>query len=48
MVADQRVQQPDLIARTFDFIEISGPMPCRGASRNVRIYAEVRPAEPAE
>ncbi|MFI9553134.1 hypothetical protein [Nonomuraea endophytica] len=43
---EEATQAANLIARTFDVIEISDPMPCRGTSRNVRIYAEVRPAEP--
>lgn len=32
----------ELLAGTFDVIEISEPLCCRGASRNVRIYAEIR------
>ncbi|GAA1005477.1 hypothetical protein Aple_051080 [Acrocarpospora pleiomorpha] len=31
------------LATGFDVIEISDPYPMRGTSRNVRIYAEVRP-----
>ncbi|MBB2742881.1 UNVERIFIED_ORG: hypothetical protein FHR35_002703 [Microbispora rosea subsp. rosea] len=32
----------ELLTRTLDVIEISEPLPCRGVSRNVRIYAVVR------
>lgn len=45
---DEVAQAADLIARTFDVIEISDPLLCRGASRNVRIYIEVRLPEPAK
>jgi hypothetical protein len=45
---DEAVQAANLIARTFDVIEISDSIPCRGASRNVRIYAEVRLPQPSE
>ena len=45
---EEAPQAANLIARTFDVIEISGPLLCRGASRNVRIYAEVRLPQPAE
>ncbi|WP_181870944.1 hypothetical protein [Sphaerisporangium album] len=39
---DEVTQAADIIATTFDVIEISAPYPCRGTTRNVRIYAEVR------
>jgi hypothetical protein len=45
---DEATQAANLIARIFDVIEISGLIPCRGATRNVRIYAEVRLPQPAE
>ncbi|MFI6498703.1 hypothetical protein [Nonomuraea typhae] len=45
---EEAAQAANLLTRTFDVIEISGPMPCRGASRNVRIYAELRLPQPAE
>ncbi|MEU7857884.1 hypothetical protein [Nonomuraea sp. NPDC049141] len=45
---EEATQAANLIARTFDVVEISRPIPCRGASRNVRIYAEVRLPQPAE
>ena len=31
------------LGQIFEVIEISDPYPCRGASRQVRVYAEVRP-----
>ncbi|MFC4910922.1 hypothetical protein [Actinomadura gamaensis] len=31
----------------LDVVEVSAPYPCRGASRNVRVYAEVRPLSDA-
>jgi hypothetical protein len=39
---DEVTQAADIIAAAFDVIEISDPYPCRGNTRNVRIYAEVR------
>ncbi|MEU6790016.1 hypothetical protein ABZ912_63500 [Nonomuraea angiospora] len=45
---DEVTQAADLIARTFDAIEISAPLPCRGNSRNMRIYTEVRLPQPAK
>ncbi|MEU6781664.1 hypothetical protein ABZ912_20885 [Nonomuraea angiospora] len=45
---DEATQAANLIARTFDVIEISDPLACRGASRHVRIYAEVRLPQASE
>ncbi|MFI6503697.1 hypothetical protein [Nonomuraea typhae] len=45
---EEAAQAANLLARTFDVIEISDPYPCRGASRNIRIYAEVQLPQPAE
>ncbi|WP_187414122.1 hypothetical protein [Nonomuraea sp. PA05] len=45
---DEAPQAANLIARTFDVIEISEPIPSRGASRNVRIYIEARLPESTE
>lgn len=45
---EEATQAANLIARIFEVIEISGLIPCRGATRNVRIYAEVRLPQPAE
>ncbi|WP_188186809.1 hypothetical protein [Nonomuraea sp. SYSU D8015] len=45
---DEAIQAANLIARTFDVIEVSDPIPSRGASRNVRIYAEVRLPQSAQ
>ncbi|GAA3790247.1 hypothetical protein GCM10022226_06420 [Sphaerisporangium flaviroseum] len=42
---DEVTQAAEIIGTAFDVIEISDPYPCRGASRNVRIYTEVRPPE---
>ncbi|WP_162795720.1 hypothetical protein [Nonomuraea lactucae] len=39
---DEIAQAAEAIARTFDVIEISDPLPCQGTSRNVRIYIEAR------
>ncbi|RVX39113.1 hypothetical protein EDD27_1455 [Nonomuraea polychroma] len=45
---EEATQAANLIAHTFDVIEISDPLPCRGNSRNVRIYTEVQLPQPAE
>ncbi|MFC7582386.1 hypothetical protein ACFQYP_00245 [Nonomuraea antimicrobica] len=45
---DEAAQGADLIAHTFDVIEISDPLPSRGTSRNVRIYIEARLPPPAK
>jgi hypothetical protein len=34
------------LAEVFDVIEMSEPYPCRGASRNVRTYLQVRLKSP--
>ncbi|WP_165900623.1 hypothetical protein [Microbispora triticiradicis] len=39
---DEVAQAADIINDAFDVIEISAPYPCRGTTRNVRVYAEVR------
>jgi hypothetical protein len=39
---EEAEQATDLIANALDVIEVSQPYPCRGNSRNVRIYIEAR------
>jgi hypothetical protein len=34
------------IGTVLDVIDISAPYPCRGASRQVRLYLETRPTHP--
>jgi hypothetical protein len=42
---EEVTQAVEILGTAFDIVEISDPYPCRGVSRNVRIYAEVRPPE---
>ncbi|MFF4417466.1 hypothetical protein ACFYY8_33495 [Streptosporangium sp. NPDC001559] len=39
---DETAQAVDLLAQTFDVIDVSDPYPMRGASRQVRVYIEIR------
>lgn len=39
---DETAQAVDLLTRTFDVIDVSDPYPMRGASRQVRVYLEIR------
>ncbi|MER7131331.1 hypothetical protein [Streptosporangium saharense] len=44
---DEVTQAAALIEESFDVVEISDPYSCRGSSRQVRVYAEVRlPSRP--
>ena len=36
------------LGEVFEVIEISAPYPCQGSSRQVRVYAEVRPQPAGE
>lgn len=36
----------DVLAEVFDVVEVSSTYPCRGSSRNVRAYLQVRFASP--
>ena len=33
----------EALGRVLDLVEVSEPYPCRGRSRNVRVYVQARP-----
>ncbi|MET8140022.1 hypothetical protein ABZU32_06905 [Sphaerisporangium sp. NPDC005288] len=45
-LSEEVAEAAEILGTAIDVIEISTPYPCRGTSRNVRLYAEVRPPQP--
>ncbi|MER6810910.1 hypothetical protein ABT299_16685 [Spirillospora sp. NPDC000708] len=43
---DEVLAGAEVLAEAFDLIEVSSACPCRGASRNVRAYLQVRLKSP--
>ncbi|TDD63673.1 hypothetical protein [Actinomadura rubrisoli] len=45
---DEVLAGAQILAEAFDPIEVSSDYPCRGASRNVRAYLQVRLKSPGK